>query len=251
MPTCPTCGHELPAEAEFCGRCGQRLGDPGSAPGAVKDPIAGPLYDIRTRQWFKQAWRIFKLYPWGFLGFGLILLLAGAGLQRLTREVPVQGVLLSSLLGPLHAGLYLVTIRLLQGQPCRFEDFFAGFRFLAPLLIFGLITGFAARLGYFLPEDFLLRLLCRLGFLVFMLYFVFTPLLIVDRRLGWREAMELSYRTVQRRPGRVAVFLLWGFLIAASGLLALLVGSLVTVPLFFSAITIAYAEIFGLQSQEY
>lgn len=250
MVTCPFCRSAVPAGANVCQHCGQALPE-ADVVHEVKDPSTGPLYEVHSREYFRKAWAIFKLYPAGFLGFSLIFLLIATALGRLTHEAPFIGFLLGTILVPLHTGLYIVSAKLLQGQSGRFEDFFAGFRYFKPLIIFGLFAGIVARLGYFLPEDFLLRVLCHLAFLGFMVLFFFTPLLIVDRRLDWWDAMELSRQTVQRRWLAILWFLLLGCLVTASGFLALIVGSLVTMPLFFSAITAAYADLFGLQSKEY
>jgi uncharacterized membrane protein len=156
---------------------------------------------------------------------------------------------------PLYVGLCIVSAKLLQHQPCRVSDFFSGLHFFKPLMIFGLIFS----LSYFilgeignliLPYKVLFGLI-SLASVTFGLVFLFTPLIVVDRRLGLWEAMELSRQTVQRRWPQILGFLCLAALIAMAGVIILGVGLLVTVPLFYCIITAAYADLFGLQSKEY
>lgn len=247
MTTCKLCGHEVPEGAKICLLCGQEV----SAKPDWKDPSTGPLYELHTRQCFRTAWQTFKRYALGFFWFGVICLLVAVGLRYLDRviAIPYGRVFLDALLAPLYGGIFWVCARLQQRQSYQFSDFFFALQFYQPLLAFGLLCSIVNRIGYFLPESLILRLLCNLVFLIFIMFNLFTPLLIIDRRLGWQEAMALSYHTVARRPGAYLGFLLWGFLIAP-GFLAMLIGSLVTVPIFFGAITAAYADLFGLQTKE-
>ncbi len=247
MTTCKLCGHEVPSGGKMCLLCGQEIG----AESELKDPTTGPLFEVNTCTWFRQGWQSFKRYPLGFFWFGVLCLLGAAALRYLGQEIPYGRFFSDALLGPLYAGIFLVCAKLQQRQPFQFSDFFLALNFYQPLIIFGLLGSFLSKVGYLLPESLILRLLCSLTFLGFMMFNLFTPMLIMDRRLGWWAAMELSYHTVQRRPLPFLGFLLWGFLIAASGFLTLLIGSIVTVPVFFGAITAAYADLFGLQSQKY
>jgi hypothetical protein len=251
MALCPYCGSQVPAGAQLCPFCGLGLDPAASAESGRKDPSTGPLYEVHTRLWFRQGWEIFKRYALGFFWFGVVCLLASAGLHYLGRELSALGFLLNALLAPLYAGILVVCIKLRQRQDFQFSDFFLGLHFYQPLIAFGFVTVLVGRIGYLLPESLILRGLCYLVFLAFIMYNIFTPWLIIDRRLGWQEAMFLSWQTVQRRPLPILGFFLWGLLIAATGLLALIIGSLVTIPVFLGAITAAYDELFGLQSKEY
>lgn len=251
MDFCPNCGSVFMAGAKICSLCGQRIDATADAEPERKDPSTGRLYEVCTRKWFRQGWETFKRYPLGFFEFGVLCLLLAAGLRYLGKEIPYGKFFLDALLAPLYAGIFIVCTKVQQRQFIRLSDFFSALNFYQPLIIFGFLGLLLSKIGYLLPESLILRLLCSLAFLIFMMFNLFTPMLIIDRRLDWIEAMELSYRTVQRRPLPFLGFLLWGFLIAASGFLALVIGSIVTVPVFFGAITAAYADLFGLQSQEY
>jgi hypothetical protein len=251
MTLCPYCGSQVPAGAQICPLCGLGLDVAASAESGRKDPSTGPLYEVHTRLWFRQGWKTFTRYPLGFFCFGVLCLLVSAGLSYLGQELPLVGFLLSALLAPLYAGILVVCVKLRQRQFFQFSDFFLGLQFYQPLIAFAFLTVLVSKIGYLLPESLILRGLCSLVFLGFILLNLFTPWLILDRRLGWQEAMALSCRTVQRRPLPILGFMLWGLLFAACGLLALIIGSLVTIPVFMGAITAAYDDLFGLQSPEY
>ncbi len=251
MAICTTCGRDLPAGANFCEYCGQKVADEGLALYAVKDPIAGPLYEVRLSHYFRKGWETFLQYPVGFIGFSLILILVMGVVIFLQQTVPVVGFLLTAVIVPLHAGLYIVSAKLLQRRPCRFADFFSGFHYYQSLMIFGLIYGVIAIIIQILQHYPLMHFLWQLAALFFTLLYFFTPLLVIDRRLGWLPAMELCRLAVQRRPLNFLGFLILGGVILVAGAVALGVGLLVTLPLVSGAITAAYADLFGLQSQEY
>lgn len=276
MTVCPSCGNEIPAGANFCDHCGQ--GTYGEAPIVyeVKDPSISPLYELHFGQYIKTAWRTFLQYPLGFLGFGMIFVVVMEILRFVQEKIPAIAILPFAALTPLYVGLYIVSTKLLQQHTCRFSDFFAGFHYYRPLIILGSIPVIIIWLNYFFKIHawlFLYGLLASLFFaMLFWVLFCFTPLLIIDRRLGLWQAMNLSRKTVQRRPLKIIVyfFLVWLIFIFIAGAVAEIMGlffpampdlarypiallgtGLVALPLFSAALTAAYADIFGLQSKEY
>jgi uncharacterized membrane protein len=77
---------------------------------------------------------------------------------------------------------------------------------------------------------------------------MFASYLVIDRRLDFWPAMELSRRTVNPRWFGYFALVLLVALLNLAGALALGVGLLVTIPLSFCAVTAAYADLFGFQS---
>jgi hypothetical protein len=270
MPICPACGSEIPEGANLCNRCEQLLNDDVSAY-KVKDPATGPLYELRFRHYIEIGWQTFRQYSPGFLLFGLVVGIFSAILMKFPQIPFVRTIILTIL----QAGMFIVSAKLLQSQNPRFADFFAGFHYFRPLLIFGFISGFFAWLPEFLKifsYPSYVILLSTLFSLIFSLFFLFTPLIIIDRRLGFWQAMQLSQITVQRRLLHILGFLfLFGTLISAGDLIftcliilflalfkfklpfwitgVIIFGIISTY--FFCVLTAAYADIFGLQSQEY
>jgi hypothetical protein len=230
-----------------------------------------PLDERRIWQYFRTGWQTFKQYPLGFMGFSLIIWLVKLSPIFLLKETYLIGLLLGIASYPLYVGDYIVSAKLLQKQPCAFVDFFSGFHFYRPLIIFGFILGLIGAIDYFFPAHLTLRLVGKLIFIAVTVLYLFTPLIIVDRRLGFLPAMEFSRRMVQRQLFTFLIFNFLGFLIIVPGIIALMIGIraplspvialpiaaaailaiLVAAPVFACAVTAAYADLFGLQSKEY
>ena len=81
--------------------------------------------------------------------------------------------------------------------------------------------------------------------------YLFATYLVVDRRLDFWPAMELSRHTVNPRWFHYFAFMQLLALLNLAGALLLGLGLLVTIPVSFCAVTVAYADLFGLQSKEY
>jgi hypothetical protein len=248
---CTSCGRELTEGTTFCEHCAQEVSAAGTEVYPLKDPASGPLFEVPIREYLRTGWQTFRRYPAAFIGFSLIIILAMAVLVTVQRKLPLIGSLLAAAMTPLYAGIYIVSAKLLQRQTCTFSDFFSGFHYFQPLVIFGLIFGILGWIGHLFLHHLWLLLLLALVSLALRLLLIFTPFLIIDRRLGLREAMELSLRTVPRRWPQFLGLAFLGGLLMVGGVIALGIGVLVTFPWFLCALTAAYADLFGLQSKEY
>mgnify|MGYP001109631286 CR=1 FL=1 len=134
-----------------------------------------------------------------------------------------------------------MAIDICREQTPEFRDFFAGFQYFLPLLLLSLITSIFIAIG--------ILLLIIPGIYLAVAY-LFSSYLVVDRGLDFWPAMELSRRTIHPRWFSFFAFVLLLVLLNLAGAIALGVGLLVTIPLSFCAVTVAYAEIFGLQPKE-
>jgi hypothetical protein len=231
--------------------CGPKKGCEEFFVNEVKDPSSGPLYEVHTSQYLRIAWKTFKLYPLGFIGFSIIeLIFFVAYIIIWEMFSPLLGFLLEVAISPIHVGIFIVCAKLLQRQPCVFKDFFLGFYYYKPLVIFGFIFGVICEIDYFFPQQIAETIIFAVLIVTAVIYF-FTPMLIIDRHLNWWEAMEKSRQTVQRRLMKIFGFNLLLTIIFVGGIIALGVGSLITYPLVVCASTVAYADIFGLRSKKY
>ena len=275
MATCASCGNEVTEGVNLCEHCGQEMGPEGFTTYKVKDPSTGPLFEVRISHYIKTGWHTFLQYPAGFVGFILILALVTIVLLLIYSRIGIPWLwyLLAALLEPLLAGIFVVSAKLLQRQGCAFTDFFAGLHYFQPLLIFGLINSLISMGDELFGHYRLVSVLFNLASLAFTLAFLFTPMLVIDRRLGLWEAMGLSRRTVQRRWWSfLGLTFLLGLLLVVIGLSMALMVALVsgvfkfelagfitllvifvrlTAPIYYIALTAAYADIFGFQSKEY
>lgn len=236
MPYCPECGHQLTGAEPLCPACGQPIDSPLPIlePSPPRTPESLPLGD-----YFKTGWGLFKQYPGGFVGFCLINLLIQGVLNSLSYVGAVASVAVTS---PLFMGNFIVSAKLLQGQTPEFRDFFAGFRYFLPLLLLTVVSSLAIIIG---------TLLLIIPGVYLAVAYLFAAYLVIDRRQDFWPAMELSRRTVNPRWFGFFAFMLLLVLLNLAGAVLLGVGLLVTIPVSFCAVTVAYAEIFGLQSKEY
>ncbi len=156
------------------------------------------------------------------------------------QMVPVIGVLIGIVLvSPLNAGFFVVGAKLLQNQAPQFADFFSGFKFFLQLALLGVVSGILIGIG--------LILLIVPGIYLIVSY-LFALMFVVDRGLDFWPAMETSRRSVQPRWFTFFTLFLLLLLLNLGGFLLLVVGLLVTVPLTYCILTVAYADIFGLKS---
>jgi hypothetical protein len=236
MSYCPECGHELTGSEPNCPGCGQSIEAPlptlETSPPRIPEPL--PLGD-----YFKTGWGLFMQYPGGFVGFCLLNLLIQGLLHGLSYIGAVASIVITS---PLFMGNFIVSAKLLQGKTPEFRDFFAGFQYVLPLLLLSVVAGLSIGIG---------SLLLIIPGVYLAVAYLFASYLVVDRRLDFWPAMELSRRTINPRWFAFFAFMLLVALMNLAGIVALGVGLLVTIPLSFCTVAAAYKDIFGLQSQEY
>ena len=230
MSQCPHCHGLIPEGAPSCPNCGQPAG---ASPLTAPPP---PPYALALGEYLKAGWVLFKQYPGGFVGFFLIYLV----IQILLNYAGRIGWLASLVIGPpMMMGNFIVSAKLLQEQAVNFSDFFSGFRFFLPLLLLTLVSSILVSLGF---------ILLIIPGVYLAVSYLFASLLVIDRRLDFWPAMELSRRTVTPRWFTIFAFCLLLLLVNVAGALVLGLGLLVSVPLSICALTAAYADIFGLQS---
>ncbi len=230
MPLCAHCGNEMSEDAQFCPACGH----PASQPPPV--PTQSAAASLPPGEYLKTGWELFKRCPGWFAGFFLIYVV----IQVVARFIPFVGQVIGFAVGPaLLMGNFIVSAKLLQGRTPQFSDFFLGFRFFIPLLLTALVGGLLVGIGL---------LLLVIPGVYLLVGYLFASALVVDRRLDFWAALELSRKTVQPIWFTMFAFVLLLMLINLAGFLLLGVGLLVSVPLSACAVTVAYSHLFGLQS---
>jgi len=140
--------------------------------------------------------------------------------------------------GPLIAGFHIFTMKKLMGRNAEIGDLFKGFNFFVPTLVASLLIGLFTFAG---------TLLCLIPGLVVAAMYKFTYLFIVDKRMDFWPAMQASHAVVKNDYFGFTMFMILAFLVNLLGVLCCIVGLLVTIPLTFAAITVAYKEIVGFE----
>jgi len=221
---CQRCGTQLDSGVRFCPNCGQTQDAPvfGSPQNLASwTPPAG----IRASggRWISEGWALVKADLGNYIVISLLFaLLSGVPLIQ----------------GPLIAGFHIFTMKKLMGRNAEFGDLFKGFNLFVPTLVASLLIGLFTFAG---------TLLCIIPGLVVAAMYKFTYLFIVDKRMDFWPAMQASHAVVKNDYFGFTMFLILAFLVNLLGVLCCIVGLLVTIPLTFAAITVAYKEIVGFE----
>lgn len=205
-------------------------------------------YEVNIGQYFSRGWDIFKQYALAFIAYTVLLgIIAGAlsllpsplGMQT-SGDGPGGGNLLFSIVSPvLSAGFYIVAFQIARNRPKSFGDFFKGFNKFLPLFLLALVSGILIALG--------MVLLIIPGIYLAVSYLFAQPL-VIDKNLGFWEAMETSRRLITKKWFSFFGLVLLLALLNLAGLIVLGVGLLVTAPWSSCIVAAAYEDIVGLNS---
>jgi len=222
---CQRCGTQAAPGVQFCTNCGQSLGgDPVSGNAPIPAPwTPRPGIQASSGRWIGEGWELVK----ADLGNYIVITL----LFAILSGVPL-------IQGPLIAGFHIFTMKKLLGRKPEFADLFKGFNYFVPALVASLLIGVFTFAG---------TLLCIIPGLVVAAMYKFTYLFMIDKRMDFWPAMQASHAVVKNDYFGFTMFLILAFLVNVLGVLCCLVGLLVTIPLTFAAITVAYREIVGFE----
>lgn len=186
-------------------------------------------------EWIERGWRLFKanatVLILSYLVFFAITLLTG-------------GILA----GPMMAGLILVTLRLARASEPEPEVkvVFEGFQyflqtFLYVLVIFALVLAAFLLVGWVPCVG---QVLVPLIGVAVGTATMFALFLIVDKNMEFWPATLLSWKTVKPQFLPFLGFMFVTLLMASAGVIACCVGVVVTGPMAFCMMTVAYLDVF-------
>lgn len=222
-------------------------------------------YTVNSGEWIGRGWAMFKKDAGPFIGFLAVVVV----INFVLAIIPFIGQIASSVIGPiLNAGFFIYAFKILREQSRSFSDFFEGFNQFGDLFLFALVSGLIASLpilpgaisvgvGAALSESGRdASTLSMIGGLLILIglapsiylstgYSMGMPL-IIDRRVQFWPAMEMSFKVVKKHWWGIFSFSLLLGLLNIAGALLCLVGLLVTIPVSMCAIAYAYSKIFGL-----
>ena len=199
---------------------------------ALANEIINRGFTIDIGRCIGRGWDLVIKNFWLTVGvnFVICLTLAASGL------IPFGSLILA---GVLAGGLNWFFLKLMRGQKAGFEDAFAGFSLAFLQLMLGQIV--MSLLG------FVAFLLCILPGIYLVVAWKFALPLIIDKRMDFWDAMELSRKVVTKRWWALFGLLVVNFLINLLGVIACLIGVFVTMPITVAAVMYAYEDIFGNQ----
>ncbi len=219
--------------------------------------VVQPIYCLKT------GWSLVRDQYWLFVGMALVAIILGS-------LVPF-GIML----GPMMCGIYLALFRRRRGEMVEFGLLFKGFDYFGesvaatlihyvPIVIIIIPFYIVLYGGLFLimprqggepdPSSLLgfFAVLVVFGLVMMVLIillsviFTFSYPLIVDRKMSGLDAVKLSASGALANFWPLLGLLLLNGLIGFAGVLLCYVGIFLALPVTFSAIAVAYEQVFGL-----
>jgi hypothetical protein len=236
----------------------------GQPPPAPKDPASLPD-DIRERDWdldigscVGRSWGLIQRQFWPVVGVSLVVFLAIGGINEIigmfsrpamnelmAGHFSVSGILMVTLTSLISlpvqtvftAGLFRYYLKLIRGEDAEFGDAFAGFQgALVPLISLGFVQNLLVIAGIFL---------CVVPGIYLGIAWAFSMVLVIDKRMDFWPAMELSRKVVSKHWFIIFGLVLLNGLISVSGFVACCIGVFVTAPIALGSLLYAYEDLFG------
>lgn len=190
--------------------------------------------NIKIGEWVNNGLNLFlnnfaELFPVFLIGE---LILIAAAYTRIGLFI---------LHGPVACSLFYIALKKVRGKKVEMNDIGEGFKIFVPAFLAGLLIMIFSGIGFVL--------LILPGIFVAIMY-MFTFLLIIDKKKDFWDAMEISRKTVfENIPGFVGFGLVLG-LVKLAGLIACGIGVLVTAPIAICALAYAYVDIFDVKVEK-
>lgn len=236
---------------------------------AAAHACAGRPYRLSVMDTLTRGWEIVTANFWLTVGATFVAIIANG----VAANVPFASLFLSQVF---MAGIFWLLLRVSRREPAEFPDVFAGFtRHFSQLVLLSLVMSGCLIVLLLLGAGPLLWALFRSGvfsggrpdftqmigpllllpaLMIPMIYFsiawIFAPLLVIDRGLGFWEAMELSRKVAGRRWFKLFFLHLAFIPLVIAGLLCFLVGIFVVYTLLFASYAAAYETAFADQPEK-
>lgn len=167
---------------------------------------------------------------WTFVGITLVMTIVIAAVNF----IPLAGLLLNGLLA---GGLQLYFIRKLREERPELGDCFVGFSSMTgPLILGGLVVTLLTLIGFvclILPGIYL------------AVAYLFTYVLILDHKIDFWPAMEVSRRIITANWLMMFLLVIVAAILSALGSVLLLIGVVLTAPYFYAVFAAAYEQLVG------
>jgi hypothetical protein len=228
---------ELP---EFADLVGAAVNTAPSPPPALTPDLIAADYLARNAvldigSCISRGWALVRDNPGLLIGGTFLTWLVVFGIAM----VPIVGLVGIFLNPVLFGGLFLVVLRRIRGENPGVGDVFSGFNLaFLQLGLAGVVSTLLIAVGL---------VLCLIPGLYLAVGYAFTLPLVIDKRLEFWTAMEVSRQVVHRQWWTMFGLAILLILIAGLGVLACLVGLLVAGPIAVAAMMYAYEDLFGVR----
>ncbi len=236
-------------------------GSGGSAAASPEEVLAQD-YTIDIGSCLSRGWELVKNNLWPVVGVTALVIIISAVVNQLfglmTRpavqeiitqhRVSPKAIVIFVLVGILSTPVYTVLIggllkyylKRIRGEDATVGDAFSGFGpSIGQLVLLGLVQGALTNLGF---------VFCILPGIYLAVSWYFALPLVMDRGLGFWDAMELSRKVVSKHWFLMFAFLLVIGLVSACGVILCCVGLFVSIPVGLTALLYAYEDIFRRQA---
>jgi hypothetical protein len=201
-------------------------------PAALQTTSAVPCTGIDVANCLGRAWDKTVANLWPSIGVTALIWLALSASHAVYVGIVITG--------PLLGGLTFYYLKQIRNRSPELQDAFAGFtNSFLQLMLVSIVSGALIAVGL---------ALCLIPGIYLAVAWVFALPLIIDKQLGFWEAMELSRKTVNQCWWSAAWLLLVCGLINMGGALLCVVGVFFTLPLTGLALTYAYEDVFAAQA---
>jgi uncharacterized membrane protein len=186
------------------------------------------MREVTIGKWINEGWKMVQANFWDFVLFTLIYVLVIGVIKEI-------GIFL--LAGPLTYSFFYIILQRMRGQKFDIGHLTKGFYNFVPAFLAGLLILLFSSFGL---------LLCIIGAFVVWGMYSFTFLLMIEKNLGFWDAMEESRKLIWPNIAGFTLLSLVGFLLLLFGFIMCCVGVFVTIPIYFCAIACAYRDWVGL-----
>ncbi len=180
----------------------------------------------------QEGFAIFKPQAPLLIGYTFLMLVTSFGLSLIPLIGPLADILL---IGVLYAGMFMVIFKLMDGQPVLFANFFDGFKDPGKFMLFNFLNLVLVLIGMFF---FIIP-----GLYLAIAWSLSIPILLHQKTSVWK-AMEISRKAVTAQLLQFVVLFLVVVGVNLLGGLLLGIGLLVSIPVSFCAIAVAYRKLF-------
>ena len=183
---------------------------------------------------FERAWALLRAHVGLLIGSFVLMSVISVGVAL----VPFLGwIAIVFINSALLGGLYLVFIRRIRGEHVEIADLFAGFKLAyLNLLLANFVSSLLTGVGV---------LLCILPGVYLAVGYLFALPLVIDKRMEFWTAMEVSRQVVHHHWWTVFGFAIVCFLVNVAGLLACGIGIIVAAPFTIAAMMYVYEDLFA------
>ncbi len=201
-------------------------------PKAYADDLIARAAPLGIGSCIGRGWELLKAHFWPLVGATFVIVVV----MVIAQSIPLIGMLASLLLpGVFYGGLYLYYLKKVRGQPAELGDAFSGFSLaFLPLMLATLVSTLLTMVGF---------ILLILPGIYLAVSYAFAYLLVIDKRLEFWAAMEVSRRVISAQWFRMFGLLFLGCLIAMLGIFGLFIGVFITMPILIGALVYAYEDL--------